>query len=171
MAVLETLNVALEVWLAAVGLQVGVTFGAALIAHGGDRHASAMFRVACGAIGSFCGSGMVCGAIMASEASAIGGFCGKRVSLLKVASGALFFEDGMRGRHSSAAVDAVVAADGVPRNPRDGQSGRENTHQQLGALEWRRPLEIVQVDALREFFGCACTCHDKSFQSSVISSQ
>jgi hypothetical protein len=72
---------------------------------------------------------------------------------------ALGFEHSVRRGHAAAAVDPRIFVERVPGNPQYGQDRREKTQPELGALQWSRPLEIVEIDALREFFGGACSSH------------
>ena len=97
--------------------------------------------------------------IVAVEASAVGSFRRKSARLLDVTGGAFFFENCVRPRHAAAAVDAVVAGKSAPRNPDERAKRQQETEPEFGALQRRRPLEIVQVDALRELFCSACACH------------
>ena len=72
---------------------------------------------------------------------------------------ALRFEDGVLGGHSAAAVDTRIFVERMPRNPRDRQDWQKKAQPELGTLERSRPLEIVEIDALREFFGGARSSH------------
>src|SRR6516225_4720743 len=76
-----------------------------------------------------------------------------------MAGGTLFFEHGVGGAHASARVDAGISGEGVQGDPSDGEHGDEDTQRKLRALEGRGAPEIVQVDALREFFGRARSGH------------
>ena len=159
-AVGEAFNISGVVQLTLCNAQVGVAFGAGLIASGGKLDPATMFHVAGGTGGD--GGGdlvfVVGRAVVAGEAGGVGGGGGELAGLGNMAGGALFFEDGVWGAHASAGVDAGIAGKAVKGEPDEGERGHEDGEQQLGALEGRGALEIVQVDALREFFSCACAC-------------
>jgi hypothetical protein len=78
---------------------------------------------------------------------------------LDVASDAVVGENGVRFGHFAAAVDAGILGEDEPSNPGQREQGKQDGQAQFGALQRRRPFEIVQVDALREFFRCASACH------------
>ena len=104
---------------------------------------------------------MMCWAIVAGEASVFDGFGGKRASLLEVAGGAIFFENGVSAGQAAAGVDAVVAGKSAPGDPEKRKQRQRQAEPKLGALERRRPLEIIKVDALGELFRCACASQDR----------
>ena len=72
---------------------------------------------------------------------------------------ALRFEDGVRRGHAAAAVYMSVFVERVPENPQYCQDRHEKTQPELGAFQRSRPLEIVKIDALCEFFGGARSSH------------
>ena len=72
---------------------------------------------------------------------------------------ALRVEDGVRRGHAAAAVYVSIFVERVPENPQYGQHRREKTQPELGTFQRRRSLKIVEIDALREFFGGACSSH------------
>ena len=102
---------------------------------------------------------MVDGAIVAGEASVAGGFCGKGPGLLHMAGGALFFENGVGSGHPAAGIHAMIAGKTMPGDPNESEQRQQKTEPKFCALERRRPLEIVEVDALGELLCCACACH------------
>src|SRR5467141_4662310 len=53
----------------------------------------------------------------------------------------------------------MVAGKSAPRNPSQCEQRQQQADPEFRALQWRLPLEIVEVDALRELFCCACACH------------
>ena len=118
-----------------------------------------MFGVARRAIGSAHLPSMVDRTVMTRETSLILDLGREDRGLLDVARCALRFEDGVRRRHAAAAVDPRIFVECVPENPQYGQHRREKTQPELSALQRSRPLEIVEIDALREFFGGACSSH------------
>jgi hypothetical protein len=96
---------------------------------------------------------------VAGEASDVDGFRGKYAGLSRMTRGAFFFQDGMRFRQTAAAVDAQVFQDSPSGDPDKHEQRQQETEPESGPLHRRRPLEIVEVDALRQFFCCACACH------------
>ena len=72
---------------------------------------------------------------------------------------ALRFEDGVRRGHAAAAVYTSIFVERVPRNPHDRQNWYKKAQPELGTFQRRRSLKIVEIDALREFFGGACSSH------------
>ena len=72
---------------------------------------------------------------------------------------ALRVEDGVRRGHAAAAVYVSIFVERVPENPQYGQHRRDQTQPEFSALQRSRPLEIVEIDALREFLGGACSSH------------
>jgi len=103
---------------ALVGFQIGVALGAGLIVHRADVDVAAMFGVARSALRRSHLIAVMNGAVVAGLASAVRGFRGKRSRFLKVARGAFFFEHGVRGAHAAAGIDAIVAREGAPSDPR-----------------------------------------------------
>jgi hypothetical protein len=103
---------------------------------------------------------MVRGTVVAIEAGAVGSFYGKNAGLLNVAGGTLFFKNGMCPRQAAGAVDAGIAGQALFGDPKDSQQREKEAEPELGPLERRRPLEIVQVDALGKLFGCAGSRHN-----------
>ena len=101
--------------------------------------------------------GMMSRAIVAGEAGAIGGSCGKRFGLAQMAGGALFFQNGVGTRQAAAAVDVGIARHAFFCDPKESQQKEHKADPQFGALERRRPLEIIEVDAL-----CESLCRARS---------
>lgn len=101
-------------------------------------------------------------AVVAIEAGVIGSFCRKLSRLAHMTGRALFFEDRMSTGQAAAAVHAGITGQAFFSDPRESKQQQHNAEPKLGALERCRPLEIVEVDALREIFSCACASHNKS---------
>lgn len=142
--------------------QVSVAPGAGLITDGRKVDPVTMFEVTSGAIGSRGLRRVMSRAIVAGEASTVGGFCGKCAGLDYVAGGALFFQYGMGSRQTAAGVDAGVARQTFFSDPKKSQQQEEKAQPKLGAFQRRRPLEIIEVDALRELLCCACASQNLS---------
>src|SRR5579859_170759 len=132
---------------------------AADIAGGDDVDAAAMFDVAGGAVWDI-GADLVFvvhGSVVAGETGVVGDLRGEFARFLHVALGALLFEDGVRAAHAAARVDVRVMNKGLPRKPTDREQWSEDDECKPGALERGGALEIIQVNALRHRFGCACS--------------
>src|SRR5690242_8817460 len=96
-------------------------------------------------------------AVVARKASCIDGLGREFADLLGVARSALLVEDRVWLAHAAAGIDARVAGEAAPGDPADGEQWGENDQDEPGAFERSGTLEIVQVNALRDCFGCACS--------------
>src|SRR6266481_8249822 len=94
-------------------------------------------------------------AVVAREAGGVGGLEGEFAGFLNVAGGALFFEHGVRLAHASAGINAGITRVAAPGDPANCEEWSENDEDEPGALERSGALEIVQVNALGDGFGCA----------------
>jgi hypothetical protein len=94
---------------------------------------------------------------MAREALLVDDFCFVKAQVGQMAGRTLLGEDGVRGGQASGGIHAAVAANAVPRDPQNGERRRRNGKQKSPAAQRARPLEIVEIDALRELLGCACS--------------
>jgi len=65
----------------------------------------------------------------------------------------------MRARQAAAGVDAMVAGKSAPDDPEQRKQRQRQAEPKSGTLERRRPLEIIEVDALCEVLGCSCSRH------------
>jgi len=72
---------------------------------------------------------------------------------------ALLFEDGVRRGHAATAVYTSIFVERVPGNPYYRQDRYEKTQPELDPFQRSRSLEIIEIDALREFLGGACSSH------------
>src|SRR6516164_842897 len=61
--------------------------------------------------------------------------------------------------HSSVRIDARIARNSPPRDPAHGKQRHQHAEPQLRALIWRRPLEIIEVNPLRQLLCCPCSRH------------
>ena len=136
-----------------------MAFRAGFFAGRGNIYASAMFGVAGGAVRGARLIGVVDRAVMARETSLILNFGREYRGLLHVARRALLFEDGVRRGHAATAVYTSIFVERVPGNPHDRQDRYKKTQPELGAFQRSRSLKIVEIDALREFFGGARSSH------------
>src|SRR5437660_12742700 len=53
----------------------------------------------------------------------------------------------------------MVARNAAADDPQKREKRHEEAEPEFRALERRRPLEVMEVDALRELLGCPCSCH------------
>ena len=97
--------------------------------------------------------------IVTAKASAVGSFRRKYSRRLQVTSGAFFLENRVRFGQAPAAVNAPIFEKRPCANPHQREQRQQQAKPKFRPLQRRRSLEIVEIDALREFFGCACTCH------------
>jgi hypothetical protein len=97
-----------------------MTFGAGLIARGGDVNAASVFGVTLCAPQLFSADDtdrVVDWTIVACEAGRVCSPRGESAGLLHMASGAFFFENGVSFRHASARVHAMITRKSAPRDP------------------------------------------------------
>src|SRR6267154_4813289 len=162
MPVFEAANVGCVLRRTAVGPEIGMAYRAGLIADSGNINPAFVFCVALGAGEFFSAAdadGVMRGPIVALETGVVGSLRGERAGFLHVTGHTFFFEDRMSLRHMPARVHALVSGKTAPRDPSQCQQRQQQAEPEFGALQRRRPLEIVEVDALREFFCCACARH------------
>jgi hypothetical protein len=137
--------------------EVRVALRAVRVARGGQSNRSPMIGVA----GSACGRELLrCvmhGAVVAREALLVVDLCFVKTKVGQMAGRTLLGENRVRGGQTSGGIQAAVASDAIPRNPQNGERRRRNGKQKSPAAQWARSLEIVEIDALREFLGCACS--------------
>lgn len=86
---------------------------------------------------------MVSGAVVAGKAGVIGSSSRKRSRLAHMAGRALFFEHRMSAGQPAAAVDTGVLGPPLSRDPKQSQQQEQKAEPKLGALQRRRPLEII----------------------------
>src|SRR5262245_35659767 len=122
--------------------------GAGLVRSGGETDFAPVLYVTFSAIESASLFGMVNGAVMAGEAGGIFGLGAEVTGLLDVAGGTLRFENGVRFAEAPAGIDAGIALGEVIRDPEESDKRKQKAEPEFGALEPRRPFEIVEVDAL-----------------------
>lgn len=129
------------------------------VASSDDVDAAAVFDMAGGAVGHI-GADLVFvvnGAVVAGETRDVGRFGRKFAGFLDVARGALLVQDGVRSAHVTARIDARVAGEPAPGDPANSQKWAEYDQRQARPFERSGALEIVQVNALRDRFGCPCS--------------
>jgi hypothetical protein len=147
--------------------EVGVTLRAVCIRRGRELHASPMLDVARRASGRENLIRMVNGPVVASEARSIVRLCTEKSGAHDVARAAILGEHGVRGRHGAGAVELVVVRYAVTHEPKQRRDRQKRREQKTNFAKAMRVLEIVQVNPLREPFGCPLRSrHDSSFPRS-----
>jgi hypothetical protein len=107
------------------------------------------------------------GSIMASEARAVVCLRAKKSGTGDVARLATLCQGGMRGGHWSSAVELVVVREAIAYKPEQRRDRQESRKQKTRFAKAMRMLEIIQINALREPFGCPLRSrHDSSFPRS-----
>jgi hypothetical protein len=107
------------------------------------------------------------GSIMASEARAVACLRPEKRGTGDVARLATLCQDGMRGGHWSGAVELVVVRDAITDKPEQRRDRQESRKQKTRLAKAMGMLEIIQINALREPFGCPLRSrHDSSFPRS-----
>ena len=150
--------------------EVRVALRAVRVARGGKSNRSPMIGVAGGARRRERLRYVMHRAVMAREALLVDDLCVVKTQVGQMAGRTLLGQNRVRGGQTSGGVHAAVAADAVPRDPQDGERRRRNGKQKSPAAQRARPLEIVEIDALREFLGCACS-RQEFWPSSVLNSK
>ena len=137
--------------------EVRMTLRTIRVARGGKPNRSPMIGVAGSARGHERLRCVMQGAVMAREALLVDGFFVVKTQVGQVAGGTLLGENCVRGGQTSRGIHAAVVANAIPRDPQDGERRRHNGKQKSPAAQRARSLEVVEIDALREFLGCACS--------------
>jgi hypothetical protein len=141
--------------------EVRVTLRTICIACGGKPNRSPMIGVAGCARGRERLRFVMQGAVMARETFLIDYFLVVKTQIGQMAGGALPGENRVCGGQASGGVHAAVAANAIPGDPQDGERQCRNGKQKSPAAQRARPLEIVEIDALRELLGCACSRQER----------
>jgi hypothetical protein len=137
--------------------EIGVALRTVCIAGGGQPNCSPMIGVAGSARRRERLRCVMDGAVMARETFLIADLFIEKTPRGGVAGGTPLRENGVRGGQASGRVNATVATNAIPGNPEDGEGQRCDRKPQSPAPQRARPLEIVEIDALREFLGCTCS--------------
>ena len=145
-------------------LQVAVAGRAALIARRNQIHSSPMFGVARRTTKRGVPRRVMQRRVVAGQTSRITGLSRKRARRLEMARLTLRFQYRVRLAHPSARIHARVPRKSVPRDPNQCQRRHPHTQPKLRALQPSRPLEIIQVDPLRQFLSCSCSRHSSRLQ-------
>jgi hypothetical protein len=167
-AAIETRDVCREPRRRARGVKVRVALRTSDVRGDGKPQVAAMLDVARSADGCKGLIGVMQRSVVASAARLVGRLGTERIHLFQVARTALRREHSVCGGHFAAAIDAIVASERAPTQPQ--QRNRRNGYGKYGAQtpEGMRMLEIIQVDALRQFFCCEFgSGHDSSLYSAL----
>ena len=159
MIALKAIDVARESRRAVARRQIRMALRAVRVARGRQSNRSAMIGVAGGARRRELLRRVMNGAVVAGEAFLVGDFLAEKSRLRDVARGALPGQHRVRGRQRARRINAPVAAHSVPREPHERERRQRHRQPKRPASQRARPLEIFQVDPLREFLGCACSRH------------
>ena len=157
MIALETADIANKAGGTPARREIRVALRAIRVACGGQPNRSAMIGVAGRARRRERLRYVMQGAVMACEALLVDDFGVVKAQVGQMAGGTLLRENRVRGGQPSGGVHAAVAANAVPRDPQDGEHRRRSGKQKSPAAQRARSLEIIEIDALREFLGCACS--------------
>jgi hypothetical protein len=107
------------------------------------------------------------GSVVATEACAVVCLRTEKSRTGDVAGLASLGENDMRGGHRSRAVELVVVQDAIADKPKKHRERQKYREQKKRFVEAVRTLEIIQVNALREPFGCPLRSrHDSSLPRS-----
>jgi hypothetical protein len=96
---------------------------------------------------------------MAGQAFLIRDLFTEKTGLRYMAGGALAGQHSVRGGQSSRRVNAMVSANCGPGKPQHRQDWQGRRKQEAPVAQRVRPLEIIEVNTLREFFCCARSWH------------
>jgi hypothetical protein len=135
---------------------------AVLVAGCGEANCSTVVGVAGRTGRSKCLRHLVNCTVMASQTFLVGNFLAEKSGLRDVAGRALAGQHGVRRRERAGGIDAPVSTDGVPRQPDNRERGQRQRKQKFPSSQRASPLEILEVNSLRELFGCARSWHDPS---------
>ena len=131
------------------------------VARSGEADRPAMIRVAGNAGWSEHLRRVMNRPVVAGQTFLVGDLLAEKSRLRDVAGGALLGQHGVCGGQASRRVHAAVAPQSVPGKPHNRKRRESRRKQEAPVAQRMRPFEIIQVDALREFFSCACSRHEK----------
>jgi hypothetical protein len=130
------------------------------VAGRGKPNRSSMIGVAGSAGGREFLRCMVNRTVMAGQTFPVSDFFAEKSHLCDVASGTLLREHGVRRRQGSRRIDSAISSYAIPRKPEDRKRRQRHRENELPVAERAGSLEILEVDSLREFLGCACSWHE-----------
>jgi hypothetical protein len=159
MPVLQTRNMRRVIRRAAASFQIPVALRASLVLRRNNIHSPAVFGVARRATKCIRLRSVVHRPIVARQTSRIAGLRRKHARRLHVARRTVSLQHRVRLAHSPARIHPRVPRKSVPANPNQRDRRQPHAQPKLRALQRRRPLEIIQVDPLRQLLGCPCSSH------------
>lgn len=151
-AAIESRDVGSEPRRRASGVKVRVALRAGDVRSDCETQMAAMLDVA-GSAGRCEGLiGVMQRGVVARIARLVGGLGAERTRFFQVAGAALCRQHRVSGGHFAAAIETAVAGERIPAQPQ--QCNCRNADGKYGTQtpEGMRMLEIIQVDALRQFF-------------------
>jgi hypothetical protein len=145
---------------AAGGVQMSVALNATDVSRRCQSQSALVFLVARRAIWCEGLIRVVNRPLVARFAALVRRFGAELASLLQMAGIALSGKHDVRGGNAAAAVNLIVAKQSVPTKPQKSHERNGHTQNEAQTSKWMRALEIFQIDALGEFFGCELgSCH------------
>ena len=155
----------------AASLQISVALRATLILRRDNIHSPAMLRMATRATKGIRLRSVMHRAVVTSQTSRIASLRRKRSRRPHMARRALRFQHRVCRTHPPARIHARVPRKSVPSNPNQHKRRQPHAKPKFRALQPRRPLEIIQVDPLRQFLSCSCSRHSPLVTRHFFSSE
>jgi hypothetical protein len=137
-----------------------MTLRAVCVANGGEANRSTVVGVAGRARRSKYLCRLVNCSVMAGHAFLVENFLTEKSGLRHVTRRALFGQNGVRRSKTASRINSPVGANGVPSEPDDRERGQRQRKQKFPPAQRPSPLEILEVNSLRELFGCARSWHE-----------
>ena len=131
--------------------EVSMALGAGRSARRGQSKCTLMLDVARGARRRKTLFRLVDGSVMAGQARRLRDPCSK--ARRHMARRTIVGEDGVAFRQRSGVERTLLSGEARPSEPRYAEPGGDDRQQALPARDGIHPLEVVQVDALRELLG------------------
>jgi hypothetical protein len=148
-------------------LEMGMALRTACVRRSRESDSPTMLDVAGRAGGSENLILVMNGSIMTSEARVVICLRAEKSGTGDVARLATVCQDGMRGGHWPSAVELVVVREAIADKPEQRRDRQESRKQKTRLAKAMRMLEIIQINALREPFGCPLRSrHESSFPRS-----
>jgi hypothetical protein len=161
MVALETCDVACDAHRSSARGQIRMTLCARGVARSRQTDRTAMIRVAGSAGGSKNLRGVMNRPVMAGEALLIRDLLAEKTGMRDMAGSALLGQHSVCRGETPRRINAMVSANSVPCKPEHRQNRQSHRKHEAPVAQRMRPLEIIQVDALREFFCCARSWHSE----------
>jgi len=150
-------------------MKSGMALRAACVWQRGQQHAASVLHMAGSARGSENLVGVMNRTIVARQTGVIAHLGGEECIRGHVACAAALRENGVRRRHPARAVNFVITNDAVAHQPDHRYGERDERKYEAPRAQRAGALEIVQVNALRESFGCGFRSgHDRSLKNPLL---